>query len=63
MLKLQSELIDTVKARMAERGWSQADLVRRSGVSQPVVSTLVGGRKRGTIPTWDRLLRALEDAA
>lgn len=58
--QLQTELIDRVLAGMADRGWTQADLVRHSGVSQPNVSVLLSGKKRGTLPTWSRLLAAVE---
>lgn len=60
--QLQGDLINKVKLGLRERGWSQDELARRSGVAQPNISTLVNAKKRGTLTTWNKLLRALEDA-
>lgn len=37
-----------ITARLDELGWSQADLVRRSGLSDPTVRSLMNGKLRGT---------------
>lgn len=59
--QLQDELIKCVKAGLADRGWSQDELAKRSGVAQPNISTLINAKQRGSLTTWDKLLRALED--
>lgn len=60
--KLQDELIQRLKEGMANRGWSQGDLSRATGVSQPNISHLISANRQGTLRTWNKLLRAVETA-
>ncbi len=53
----------TVRVReiREQRGWSQAELAKRSGVSVVALNRLEKGRTKGvTFDTLDRLARALE---
>ncbi|AON96824.1 helix-turn-helix DNA binding protein [Mycobacterium phage Tonenili] len=58
--QLQMELITKVTEAMERNGWSQGDLERRSGVTQPNISNLLAGKRLGTLHTWNKLLRAIE---
>jgi len=49
------ELLRTVRRR---RGLTQADLARRAGTSQPVVSAYERGRRDPTFATLERLVEA-----
>lgn len=59
--QLQSELIAKIAIAMTDRQWSQDELARRSGVSQPNISQLLRGERKGTLTTWNKLLRAVEE--
>ena len=50
-----AELIKTVRRR---RGLTQADLARRAGTSQPVVSAYEHGRRDPTVGTLRKLVEA-----
>ena len=60
--QLQIELITKVRDGMRDHDWSQDEMARRSGVRQPNISNLLMGKRKGTLDTWDKLLRALESA-
>jgi len=53
-----------VKAARALLGWSQADLARRSGISEPTIARLeaLKGELGGREGTVGRIRRALETA-
>jgi transcriptional regulator with XRE-family HTH domain len=53
-----------IKAARALLGWSQADLARRSGISEPTVARLesADGELGGRQDTADKIRRAIETA-
>lgn len=61
MLKVS---IRQVKAARALLGWSQLDLARASGVSEPTIKRLEAsdGQLGGRADTGDKILNALEEA-
>ena len=46
-------------ARWEQLGWSQSRLARASGVSRTVVNEVENGRRSPSLPTYDKLRRAL----
>jgi predicted transcriptional regulator len=56
--------IAQIKAARALLGWSQDDLAKRSGVSEPTIGRLEaeGGEIGGRAETGDKIRRALEKA-
>ena len=44
-----------LRAMMKERGWSQYELARRSGIAQPTISNYVRGYEKYSVETLDRL--------
>jgi len=48
-----------VRARREQLGWSQSRLARASGVSRTVVNEVENGRRNPSLPTYDKLRRAL----
>jgi ribosome-binding protein aMBF1 (putative translation factor) len=58
--RLAYELGRTVRAMREERGWSQNDLARRSGMTQSAVARFEAGGTMPTIPLLGRLAEALE---
>jgi len=53
------ELAGSVRARREQLGWSQSRLARTSGVSRTVVNEVENGRRSPSLPTYDKLRRAL----
>jgi len=53
------ELGGSVRARREQLGWSQSRLARASGVSRTVVNEVENGRRSPSLPTYDKLRRAL----
>ncbi len=53
------ELAGSVRARREQLGWSQSRLARASGVSRTVVNEVENGRRSPSLPTYDKLRRAL----
>ena len=53
------ELRGSVRARREQLGWSQSRLARASGVSRTVVNEVENGRRSPSLPTYDKLRRAL----
>ena len=49
----------SVRARREQLGWSQSRLARASGVSRTVVNEVENGRRSPSLPTYDKLRRAL----
>lgn len=49
-----------VQSARSGRGWSQADLAGRVGVSRVQISRIESGRRGTDVQTLDRLVRALE---
>ena len=48
-----------MRARREQLGWSQSRLARASGVSRTVVNEVENGRRSPSLPTYDKLRRAL----
>jgi len=48
-----------VRRRQLERGWTDQELARRSGVSASTISAIRRGRATGTPTTWRKLAAAL----
>ncbi|MCY8737557.1 helix-turn-helix transcriptional regulator [Bacillus haynesii] len=54
-------MINTLKKKRSEKGWSQLELAERSGVSQPTISQIERGiRKCSTHKIIMKLAEALE---
>jgi len=53
------ELAGSVRVRREQLGWSQSRLARASGVSRTVVNEVENGRRSPSLPTYDKLRRAL----
>lgn len=49
---------DALRALMAERGWSRAELARQTGIRPPSIGPLMDGSMRWTGDTIALLLRA-----
>lgn len=54
--RTQRMLIGLVVEGMKARNMTQHDLAELTGLSDPFVSQLLGGRRLGTLATWDKLL-------
>ena len=44
---------------MEERGVSQSDIASASGLSQPYVSQVLAGRRKPTVDTLQRMMKAV----
>lgn len=53
------KLIEAIQAALREREWSQADLAKKSGVSQKTISNILRDRGDTTIATAEALAEAL----
>ncbi len=51
-------LAERVFGLRAQRGWSQVELSRRSGVTQATISSLEGARRVPTLPTLRKISKA-----
>lgn len=49
----------TLKEAMEKRGWTAAELARRSGCSEATVSLLINRKRKGMPETWKKLARPL----
>ncbi|MHB2022552.1 MAG: helix-turn-helix domain-containing protein [Mycobacteriales bacterium] len=58
--KLAYELGRTVRALREQRGWSQTELARAAGMTQPAVARFESGGTVPTLPVLERLAHALE---
>lgn len=54
--RTQRMLIGLVVEGMKARNMTQHELAELAGLSDPFVSQLLGGRRLGTLATWDKLL-------
>lgn len=61
--QLQIDLITKIRSAMSDKQWTQDELARRSGVPQPTISHVLGGRRLGSLVTWNKLIRTIEDEA
>lgn len=59
--QLQTDLIAKIRSAMSDKQWTQDELSRRSGVPQPTISHVLGGYRLGSLATWNKLLRSIED--
>lgn len=50
---------DLLRAKLKSEGVSQAELCRRTGLSENTVRALVHGRRDGNVATWRAIARAL----
>jgi transcriptional regulator with XRE-family HTH domain len=50
---------DKIKRMRMHKGFSQVELARRSGVSQPAISQIESGTKTPTLDTLRKLAKAL----
>ncbi len=51
-----------IRHRLADLGWTQVELARRTGIHQPNLSKYLSGRADFTGSTLDRMLEALDMA-
>lgn len=58
--RLAIELGASVRALREGQGWSQSELARRAGMTQPAVARFESGGTVPTIPVLERLAHALE---
>src|SRR5262245_11842177 len=58
--RLAIELGATVRELRDLRGWSQSELARHSGMTQPAVARFESGGTVPTLPVLERLARALD---
>jgi ribosome-binding protein aMBF1 (putative translation factor) len=58
--KLAFELGAAVRALREQRGWSQAELARAAGMTQPAVARFEAGGTVPTLPVLERLANALD---
>jgi hypothetical protein len=54
--RTQRMLIGLVVEGMKVRNMTQHELAELAGLSDPFVSQLLGGRRLGTLATWDKML-------
>ena len=57
--RLRFELGEAVRTRREELGWSQRQLAKRAGMTQPGVARFDAGGTTPTIPVLERLANAL----
>ncbi|GGV23047.1 hypothetical protein GCM10010182_51760 [Actinomadura cremea] len=57
--RIAFELGNAVRERRQALGWSQAELARRAGMTQPALSRLEAGGPTPTIGVLDRIAHAL----
>lgn len=53
--KLAFELGEQVRALREERGWSQRDLAKLTGMSQPAIARFEAGGTTPTLPVLERI--------
>ena len=58
--RIAYELGEQVRNLRESRGWSQRDLSRRTGMTQPAIARFEAGGTTPTIPVLQRLARAFD---
>ena len=58
--KFAFELGERVRNLREERGWSQKELAKRTGMSQPAVARFEAGGTTPTLAVLDRMARAFD---
>ena len=54
----QQEFTEWLQKAMLERGWSQADLSAKSGISEPHISKIVNGRRKIGVDACNAIAKA-----
>jgi HTH-type transcriptional regulator / antitoxin HipB len=57
--RFRYELVEAIRARREELGWSQRQLAERAGMTQPGVARFEAGGTTPTLPLLERLASAL----
>lgn len=58
-VSLQTEFAETLKAMLSDKGITQAELARRSGVSIPTISKILNNKMEPSFTTCEKLVAAL----
>jgi transcriptional regulator with XRE-family HTH domain len=56
---LQKVLAERVRAGLYEKSWTYVRLAKVSGYSKEYISTMMSGRRAGTLEAWDALLKSV----
>ena len=56
----QQEFTEWLQKAMLERGWSQADLSAKSGISEPHISKIVNGRRKVGVDACNAIAKAFK---
>ena len=60
-MSIQKEFAETLKAMLTDKGITQAELARRSGVSIPTISKILNEKMEPSFSTCEKLVGALSD--
>lgn len=55
---LDSRLRDVMVNAVTDSGLTHAEIARRAGLDRTTVSSVMSGRRAGTVDTWDLILTA-----
>ena len=58
---MESELTNWVKTQLQKRHWSIRELARQSGISQPLISQVLSGKKAPSVNFCYRIAKALDE--
>lgn len=58
-MSLQDDFMTTLAAMLREKGVSQAELSRRSGVSIPTISKILNRKMEPSLTTCEKLINAM----
>ena len=58
-MSLKADFTSTLSAMLREKGVSQAELSRRSGVSIPTISKILNDKMEPSLTTCEKLINAL----
>ncbi len=57
---LTTQAVAKIEELLAEKGWSRAELARRSGIQQPHITNLMNAHKATSLATLVKLANAFE---
>jgi transcriptional regulator with XRE-family HTH domain len=60
-VSLQKDFSETLRAMLAEKKMSQAELARKSGVAIPTISKILCGKMSPSFATCEKLIGALSE--
>lgn len=58
-MSIKDEFAETLRAMLSDKGMTQVELARRSGVSIPTISKILCGKMEPSFTTCEKLVSAL----